>query len=101
MISNKTMAIGLLVLGWMTISASVRWLRARYLLQEWARKNGYVLVKVRVNWLGLGPYVVVSNRQEVFRIRARDRHGRERNGSAICGGIFLGLLVNTVEVEWD
>jgi hypothetical protein len=90
----------LAVLGVMILSTIMRWLRSRALVRQWAKANGYELVKITMSWYKVSPFLE-SNRQESYQIRVRDQRGRERCGWAIVGGYFLGFLSNKVEVEWD
>ena len=98
--SNDTKIIICLVLGWSAFSITWHWFRARFLLKQWAKANGYELVQMSIPWFKSSPFWA-SNRQEVYQIRVRDHQGRERRGWAKCGGYFLGFLVNKVEVVWD
>jgi hypothetical protein len=101
MSGNTKVIIVLVALSWVAFSTTWHWLRSRFLLEKWARTNGFELVKMKINWFSFSPLIFASSRQEVYRISVRDHRGRERSGWAICGGFWLGFLVNKVEVEWD
>ena len=97
---SQDIIIFAVALFWVAMSSTWHWLRSRSLMEKWAKANGYKLMKMKLNWFKISPFLT-STHQEVFRIRVRDHSGRERTGWAKCGGFFLGLLVDTVEVEWD
>ena len=100
--SGHTKVIILVVaLCWVALSITWHWFRSRFLLKKWAEANGYELVKMDMNWFGIAPFVFISRRQEVYRIRVRDHSGRERSGWAKCGGFWLGFVVDKVEVAWN
>jgi len=99
MLSEKNIVIILLAMGWVAFSIAWHWFRSRFLLRQWAKANGFELVKMSIPWTTIGPFLA-SKRQEVYQIRVRDRQGRERSGWAKCGGYFLGFIVDKVEVEW-
>ena len=98
--SDDTITIVLIVLGWVVFSAIWHWFRSRFLLEQWAKANGFVLVKMSMSWFKLNPFLS-SKRQEVYRITVRNHNGRERSGWVKCGGFWLGFLVNKVEVDLD
>lgn len=85
---------------WVALSTAFHWLRSRFLLKQWAKANGFELVRMSINWFRFSP-LIASKRQEVYQIRVRDRRGKERRGWAKCGGYWLGFLVTKVEVKWD
>jgi hypothetical protein len=101
MIDNRKIIIVLAAVCCVALSLVWHWFRSRFLLQKWAKENGFELVKMNVNWFESSPFWFRSRRQGVFRIRVRDHRGRERSGWAKCGGYWLGFLVNKIEVEWD
>ena len=76
--------------------------RAGSILETWARDNGYRILSQENCWLAKGPFFWTSTRgQEVYRITVRDREGRTRSGYVRCGGAFLGMLSDRVDVRWD
>ena len=99
MFSEENIIIALIAVGCVAFSTTWHWFRSRFLLSQWARANGYELVKLSKPWFKFSPFWT-SKRQEVYQIRVRDHRGRERCGWAKCGGYFLGFLVDKVEVEW-
>jgi hypothetical protein len=92
--------IFLAALCWVALTTTWHWFRSRFLLRQWARDNGYVLVQISIPWFKISPFWM-SKGQEAYQIRVRDHNGRERRGWAKCGGYFLGFLVNQVEVILD
>jgi hypothetical protein len=88
-------------LCWVALSLTWHWFRSKFLLRKWAKENGFELVKMNLPWFCSSPFWWTSRRQEVLRIRVRDHNGRERSGWVRCGGWWLGVLVNKIEVEWD
>ena len=99
MSSETKIIIVLVALGWVALSITWHWIRSRFLLKQWAKANGYELVKMSIPWSTVGPFLA-SKRQEVYQIRVRDQRSQERSGWAKCGGFWLGFLVDKVEVEW-
>jgi hypothetical protein len=100
MSTNAKIVIVLAALCWVALSSAWHWIRSKYILEKWAKANGFKLLRMKQNWFTISPFLT-SKRQETFRISVRDHRGRERKGWAKCGGFFLGFLVDKVEVEWD
>ena len=98
MISQKNIIILSIAGCWFALSTAWHWCRSRSILNQWAVAHGYELVKMSMTWSG--PFWLTT-RQAVYRIRVRDRWGRERRGWAKCGGSVLGFLVDKVEVKWS
>lgn len=101
MSTNTKVIIVLVAFCWVAFSSVWHWFRSKFLLEKWAKANGFKLVKMKLNLFSFSPFLFTSDRQEVYHIRVRDHSGRERSGWAKCGGFWLGFLVNKVEVEWD
>jgi hypothetical protein len=75
--------------------------RARQIVLDWVKANGWELVEMRYCYLK-GPFSVRSKQgTEVFRCAIRDPAGRTRCGYARCGGWIVGVLADTVETQWD
>jgi|APCry1669193128_1035447.scaffolds.fasta_scaffold55349_2 hypothetical protein len=100
MSSKTNIIIVLVAIGWVVFNIAWHWFRSKLLLQQWAKANGFELVKMSVPWFTISPFLA-SKRQGVYWITARDHSGREHIGYAKCGGFWLGFLVDKVEVEWD
>ena len=95
--------------------------RSKRLLKQWAAGNGYRIDSAEL----LGPPLSPSPRvarpfayrlagapsiwnewttsylQSIYRFEAANLGGESRVGWARVGGMFLGLLVNKVDVVWD
>src|SRR4051794_40229994 len=76
--------------------------RARAMLDVWAATQRLRLLEVEPRTLFKGPFFLTSSRgQAIYRITVQDSQGAVRQGYARCGGWFLGLLADQVEVRWD
>jgi hypothetical protein len=76
--------------------------RSRSVLDQWAEKNGFEILHSEYRHLFKGPFTLWSSKdQTVYRVRVRDREGTERSGWVRCGGWFLGLMSDRIEVKWD
>lgn len=95
---ERKIIIATVAVCWVVLTTAMHWVRSKFLLEKWAAAHGYKLVKMKMNWIGLSPFLA-SGRQGVYRIRVKDHSGRERHGWAKCGGYWLGFLVDKVEVE--
>ena len=76
--------------------------RGEVLLDRWAARHGYRIVEREYRWVAKGPFFFRSGKgHSVYRITVSDRDGTTRRGYARCGGWFLGLLSDHVDVRWD
>ncbi len=76
--------------------------RSRSLLEQWAAANGYRIISAQYRNLVRGPFFwTTSKGQTVYRVTVEDADGRQRDGWVRCGGWFLGLLSDRVQVRWD
>jgi hypothetical protein len=75
--------------------------RGREMLESWCGRAGYDLVSAHHRLLFRGPYFWASKGQMVYKISARDRGGRVHSGYARCGGYWLGVFTEKVDVRWD
>jgi hypothetical protein len=76
--------------------------RSHSMLQRWADRNGYHIINRHYRHLFKGPFFWTSSRrQTVYSVTVVDQHGRRRTGWVRCGGWFLGLLSDHVDVRWD
>jgi len=100
MTSEKIIIVIPVAACFFALSTAWHWFRSRSILEEWATAHGYKLVKMSMTW-SAGPFGGLTTRQSIYRIRVRDRWGRERRGWALCGGSVLGFLVDKVEVKWS
>ncbi|HZE97919.1 MAG TPA: hypothetical protein VE981_12900 [Planctomycetota bacterium] len=71
--------------------------RARIVLDEWGKSNGFELLSHRECW----PVGKVSLGQSLYRVTVRDSAGRRRSGTARCGLVWLGLAGDDVVIRWD
>lgn len=85
---------GIALLSW-------SWDKSERMLREWAATNGYRVVDFERRWLRQGPFFVFSSKnQTVFYVTLADRESHVRHAYVRCGGWFLGMLSDQVNVEW-
>src|SRR5262249_34539903 len=76
--------------------------RARAMLERWAQRNGFHIVGRHYSNLSKGPFFWTTSRgQVVYRITVEAGGGVGPSGWARCGGWFLGMLSDRVQVVWD
>jgi hypothetical protein len=76
--------------------------RSSSLLQRWAEENGYRIVRREYRTFFRGPFFWNSSKgQTVYYVVAEDSAGARRSGYVRCGGWWLGLVSDRVEVRWD
>ncbi len=76
--------------------------RSQSLLDMWAAENGYHIIRKEYRNFFRGPfYWTTSKGQTVYYVTVQDKAGRRRSGWVRCGGWWLGLLTDYVEVRWD
>ena len=94
--------VGFLLFGAFLIFTT-RWQlrRSREMLESWCARGGFELMTAQHRLLFRGPYFWASKGQMVYKISARDRAGRIRGGYARCGGYWLGVFTEEVDVRWD
>ncbi len=87
--------ITIVVLNW-------RGTRSNELIDQWARANNLQIVQKEARNFFRGPmFWTTSKSQTVYRITVVDQAGRPRSGWVRCGGIWLGLHSDKVDVRWD
>jgi hypothetical protein len=94
----------MLVVVPVVIMVSYQWEhdRSRNLIAQWAAENRYELLAASRQYWTLGtPFWFTAKGQTVYRIEARDYQGNTYTGYALCGGRFMGLWSDRVEVKWD
>lgn len=75
---------------------------AEGLVEQWAATNGYQLLECEQRWLRSGPFFFTKSKsQRVFRIVVSDQEGNVLRGYAKCGGWFLGMWSEQIQVRWD
>ncbi len=87
--------ITIVVLSW-------RGTRSNELIDQWARANNLqILQKEARNFLRGPMFWTTGKSQTVYRITVIDQNGRQRSGWVRCGGMFLGLHSDKIDVRWD
>ena len=77
-------------------------LRAKQILETWARENGYEILSSDLRLLSRGPYKwTLLGKQWVFHVTVRANDGTVRTGYVKCGSFFWGVFVNKAEAELD
>jgi hypothetical protein len=80
--------------------------RSRQILDDWARRNGYQIIKSKHRLFRIiGPFLWTCNEfvlhQEVYFVTVRTPEGEIRRGWVLCGNWFLGILINSAQVRWE
>jgi hypothetical protein len=76
--------------------------RGASMLQTWAAANGFRLLESEERGLLKGPFFwTASKNQKVYRVTVEYPDGALRRGWVRCGGWFLGLMSDQVDVRWD
>lgn len=76
--------------------------RARQILANWARENGYEVLSSEMRFLSRGPYkYTLFGKQWVFHVVVRASDGTVRTGYVKCGSFFWGIFVNRAEAKLD
>lgn len=93
---------GLLISGVLVIYRLVR-SRTRAALQRCAKEHGFEILSCTERFLTSGPFCWgTSGRASVFRLRVRDRDGRERFVWVRIGTFFASVLFDdTTEIRWE
>jgi len=75
--------------------------RSRILLERWAERNGYRILRADYRNFFRGPFFWTSSRvQTIYRVTVEGKGG-VRSGWVRCGSCWLGLLSDQAEVRWD
>ena len=76
--------------------------RAKDLIDRWARSNNLQLVDMEHRIYFRRPsYWRTVTGQAVYRITTVDQYGQRQSGWVRCGGRWLGLHSDQVDVRWD
>jgi hypothetical protein len=76
--------------------------RSSSLLNQWAAQNGYRVISQEYRTFFKGPFFWTSTKgQTIYYVVIEDSGGNRRGGWVRCGGWWLGLLSDNVEVRWD
>jgi hypothetical protein len=101
---NGILVVFFVLLGLVAAIASIVWhfSRSRFVLGQWADKQGFQVLHSEYRYLFRGPFFWTTSRgQTVYYVKVRDRRGTERSGWVRCGGWFFGLMTNKAEVRWE
>src|SRR5205823_911229 len=72
--------------------------RARSLLDKWAQKNGYALL--RADLCASGPFCLWNRFQSVFDVVVEDLAGKQRRAWVLCGRWSFGIQVLGFWIYW-
>ena len=99
---NLTMSVRPLLVCIGAIALLYAWssIRLKSVIDRWARRNGYEIIKAARRDLLTGPYSGAYY-QLVYRVTVREPSGRVRHGWVHCGWWWSGLWSSACEVEWD
>jgi hypothetical protein len=76
--------------------------RSQSLMTHWAAQHGYQILHYEYRTFRRGPFFwTTSKGQTVYYVEVLDTQGKRRNGWLRCGGRFLGLMSEQVEVRWE
>ena len=76
--------------------------RSNSLLEQWAQRNGFRIIRQEYRTFFRGPFFLTTSKgQTVYHVTVEDRHGKRRHGWVRCGGYFLGLFSGHVDVRWE
>jgi hypothetical protein len=94
------------VFGCFALLIMLAWLwhfgRSNSLLHSWAAQNGFRIVRQEYRTFFRGPFFWTTTKgQTVYYVVVEDPTGKQRAGWVRCGGWWLGLLSDNVEVRWD
>src|SRR3954469_4555687 len=88
--------------GLLILSFAWQFGRSQSLLDTWAAENGYHIIHKEYRNFFRGPFFwTTSKGQTVYYVTVQDKAGWTRSGWVRCGGWWLGLLTDHVEVRWD
>jgi len=84
------------------ISLSWQKRRSEALIDGWAQANGLTIVDKESRTFRRGPmFWTTAKGQTVYRITVRDQSGSQQTGWIRCGGRWMGLYSDKVDVRWD
>jgi len=76
--------------------------KARRLLADWAAQQNLNVVSAQPRHIRCGPFRFrASKAQQVFHVIAETDSGAIKEGFALCGGAFTGLMSHSVKVHWN
>lgn len=98
--SNAFIILPLILL---LVIASFAWHygRSNSLLERWAEENSFTILNSEYRYFFRGPYFWTTTKgQTVYYVTVLDKSGHTRSGWVRCGGWWLGLMSDHVEVRW-
>jgi hypothetical protein len=76
--------------------------RSKDLLQRWAERNGYRIIRREYRFFFRGPFFLTTARsQAVYYVTVEGQEGTVRNCWVRCGSWWFGLLSDQVQVRWE
>jgi type II secretory pathway pseudopilin PulG len=77
--------------------------RSRFLLEQWAIHNDFVITRHQRRYYRRGPFLwKASNSQDVYYVTIWDRQSQKiRSGYVCCGSYWFGVITDKVTVIWD
>jgi hypothetical protein len=95
----------LMIMLFVVFAVGVLWwrhARSNDLLERWAERNGYQIIRRQYRFLFRGPFFLTTARgQAVYYVTVEDREGTVRNGWVRCGSWWFGLLSDQAQVQWE
>jgi hypothetical protein len=71
-------------------------------LNRWADRNGYILLKKEIRWFFRGPFIMNSHYiQCVFEVEVINQEKQRRHGWVRCGTLISGLNSDVAVVRWS
>jgi hypothetical protein len=103
---RDALPIFLLVTAVLVIAgATWRWWcssRSNDLIERWAERCHVRVVRCDYCWFWTGPFFLTTTKgQMVYYVTVQDAKGRTRRAWVRCGGWFLGMMSDHMDVEWD
>jgi hypothetical protein len=84
------------------LSMSFRSSRSGSMLEQWAQDNEVTLLSQDYRTFFKGPYFWTSTKgQMIFYVTVQDRHARIRHAWVRCGGYWMGMLSDHIDVVWE
>jgi hypothetical protein len=89
-------------MAFIALSMAWRGTRSESMMAQWARTNGLTLLSEERCWFFKGPFFWTSGKgQMIYYVTVRDPSGRTRHAWVRCGGYFLGMLSDNMDVKWE
>jgi hypothetical protein len=76
--------------------------RAASILEKWAYNHRLRILRREYRYFFRGPFTWFTGKsQVVYYVTVENRNGEVRTAWVRCGGYFLGLWSDHVDVEWE